>query len=351
MDVKSSGGRLELSLKKLNTLETIRNKGGTMSYEGVKVLVTGGAGFLGSHLVDVLMENGCVVTVFDNLSTGLRKNVVHWIGNSNFVFIEGDCLSRREIREAMRSCELVFHLAANPEVRLGAVDTKIDFEQNVLATYNVLEEIRESKTVKTVLFTSSSTVYGDAEVFPTPEGYGPLMPISLHGASKLACEALITAYCNTFDMRGVICRLANVIGSRSSHGVIWDFIRRLRKNPRRLEILGDGTQTKSYLSADDCVDAFLFGLAHFSKTVEIYNVGSEDQVNVTEIAKIVVEKMNLKDVAFYYAKGVEGGRGWVGDVKTMLLDISKLKRLGWKPKYGSAESVRIAATQILEQLE
>ena len=321
-----------------------------MSYVDVGILVTGGAGFIGSHLVDRLMREGGAVTVLDNLSTGSRDNIAHWIERPNFTFVEGDCLHREDIRKALRNCELVFHLAANPEVRVGAVDTKIDFEQNILATYNVLEEMRESKTAKTIVFTSTSTVYGDAKILPTSEDYGPLEPISLYGASKLACEALISAYCHMFDIRGVIYRLANIVGSRSQHGVIWDFIHKLRKNPNELEILGDDTQTKSYLTVDDCIDAMLFGLEHASDRFEIYNIGSEDQINVTEIAKIVTEEMGLKDVEFRYTGGVVGGRGSIGDVQTMFLDISKLKNLGWKPKCFSAESVRTATDQILKEL-
>jgi len=321
-----------------------------MSCAGVRSLVTGGAGFIGSHLVDSLMKQGGTLTILDNLSTGFKSNIAPWIGHPNFTFMLGDSLNRRDIRRAMKNCELVFHLAANPEVRVGPVNTRIDFEQNILATYNILEGMRKSKTAKTIVFTSTSTVYGDTTILPTPEDYGPLKPISLYGASKLACEALISAYCNTFNMRGVIYRLANIIGSRSRHGVIWDFIHKLTKNPKRLEILGDGTQTKSYLMVDECISAMLFGLEHASERVEIYNIGSEDQISVAEIAKIVVEEMELKDVKFQYTGGVEGGRGWIGDIKTMLLDISKIKKLGWKPKYKSAEAVRMATVQILEEI-
>ncbi|MFQ6065400.1 MAG: NAD-dependent epimerase/dehydratase family protein, partial [Candidatus Bathyarchaeia archaeon] len=309
-----------------------------MSHLDAGILVTGGAGFIGSHLVDSLMRKGGKITLLDNLSTGSMDNVAQWIEHSNFTFIKGDCLNREEIHKAIKDCELVFHLAANPEVRVGAVDTKIDFEQNILATYNVLEEMRKSETAKRILFTSTSTVYGDAKILPTPEEYGPLEPISLYGASKLACEALISGYCHMFNMQGVIYRFANVVGSRSRHGVIWDFIHKLLENPLELEILGDGSQTKSYLMVEDCADALLFGLEQASKEVEIYNIGSEDQTSVKKIAKIVAEEMGLKEVEFRYTGGIRGGRGWIGDVKTMFLDISKIKRLGWKPRHNSAES-------------
>jgi UDP-glucose 4-epimerase len=321
-----------------------------MSCMDVGMLVTGGAGFIGSHLVDSLMRKGGAVTVLDNLSTGSMNNVNEWVKHPDFTFIEGDCLNRKDIRKAMKDCGLVFHLAANPEVRVGAVDTEIDFEQNIVATRNVLEEMRDSETAKRIVFTSTSTIYGDAKILPTLEEYGPLEPISLYGASKLACEALISAYCHAFDMRGVTYRFANIVGSRSRHGVIWDFIHKLVENPLELEILGDGTQTKSYLMVDECVDALLFGLEHASERIEIYNIGSEDQVSVKEIARIVTEEIGLKGVRFHYTGGVRGGRGWIGDVKIMFLDISKMKRLGWTPRFNSAESVRIATDQILREL-
>jgi len=215
-----------------------------LSYASASALVTGGAGFIGSHLVDTLLKNGWAVTVLDNFSTGVLDNIAHWIGHPNFTLVRGDCLNRHVIRKAMENCELVFHFAANREIRAGAMNTKIDFEQNILATYNILEEMRESRTTKTMLFTSTSTVYGDAKILPTPEYYGPLKPISLYGASKLACESLVSAYCHMFGMRAVIYRLANIVGSRGRHGIIWDFIHKLMKNPLELEILGDGTQTK-----------------------------------------------------------------------------------------------------------
>lgn len=321
----------------------------SMDLDG-KVLVTGGAGFIGSHLVDSLMKRGISVVVLDNLSGGSYENLSRWIGDPNFRLLVGDCLKPHDLKKAMEGCSLVFHLAANPEVRIGALNTRIDLEQNIIATYNVLEEMRKSRKAKTIVFTSTSTVYGEATLIPTPEDYGPLKPISLYGASKLACEALISAYCHLFGFRAVVYRFANIVGSRSHHGVIWDFINKLRRNSFELEILGDGRQSKSYLHVSDCVDAFLFGLERATERFEIFNVGSEDRVDVNTIAKIVVEEMGLKDVRFRYRIDVEGGRGWLGDVKFMLLDISRLKRLGWRPKHNSMESVRIAVKEILKEI-
>jgi len=283
-------------------------------------LITGGAGFIGSHLVDRLMESGVNVTVLDNLSAGKLSNISRWLDNSRFKFIMGDMLNPGDVKKSMGNCEIVFHLAANPDVRIGAFNTRIDYEQNILATYNLLEAMRESDC-RSIVFTSTSTVYGEAKKMPTPEDYGPLKPISLYGASKLACEALISGYSHLFGFKSVICRLANIVGSRSGHGVIYDFINKLRSNPKTLEVLGDGTQRKSYLYVDDCVEALLIASEKSREQVEIYNVGSEDTVNVATIARIVIEEMGLSDVEIKYTGGVDGGRGWKGDVKEMLLDI------------------------------
>jgi len=312
------------------------------------ILVTGGAGFIGSHLVDALMKEDSEVCVLDNLSNGSLENVREWLRHSAFRFINGDLLNQTDIKRAVKDCEVVFHLAADPEVRLSSVVPNVHFEQNVMATYNLLEASRKSDTVKLFVFTSSSTVYGDASKIPTPEDYVPLEPISIYGASKLASEALISGYAHTYGFKAVIYRLANIIGPRSRHGVIYDFIMKLKKNPLELEILGDGTQAKSYLYVDDCVDAMLFSLEKSSRQVDVFNLGSEDWIDVKTIARIVTEEMHLTDVAFRFTGGVDGGRGWKGDVKYMLLDINKLKSLGWKPKYNSAQAVRTTAKNILK---
>jgi len=315
------------------------------------VLVTGGAGFIGSHLVDALMMNNASVRVIDNLSNGMLENISQWLRNSSFEFIKGDLLNNEDLERATENCEVIFHLAANPEVRTGSAMPKIHFEQNVIATYRLLEALRRSESLELFVFTSSSTVYGDASEIPTPENYGPLKPISIYGASKLASEALISSFADTYGFRAIICRLANIIGPRSRHGVIYDFIKKLEKNPQELEILGDGTQRKSYLYVDDCISAILTILKKARGKIEIFNIGSEDWIDVKTIAKIVTEEMDLKDVPFHFTGGVDGGRGWKGDVKYMLLSIRKLKSLGWKPKLNSAEAVRKTAREILKMKE
>ena len=325
-----------------------------MSLKLSKVLVTGGAGFIGSHLVDRLMVNGKNVTVFDNLSNGSLKNLERWLGNKRFKFIKGDLKNPNDVEKAVEGIELVFHLAANPEVRVGETDPSIHFQENLIATFNLLEGMRKCASAKSFVFTSTSTVYGEAEVFPTPEDYGPSIPISTYGASKLGCEAIASSYAHTFGLHTLILRVANVVGSRATHGVIIDFIKKLEANPKRLEILGDGTQKKSYLHIEDCVNAILHVTHQFlegGKKVDVYNVGSVDQIEVKKIAGIVAEEMGLRDVEFIFTGGVEGGRGWPGDVKIMYLSIDKLMKTGWKPKYDSEQAVRLAVKAILKRSE
>lgn len=308
-----------------------------------KIIVTGGAGFIGSHIVDRLLLRGDEVTVIDNLSSGKMEFLNENLENPDFKFIRLDLLDPEEVIKAVREADAVFHLAANPDVRLGATDTRVHLEQNIIATYNLLEAMRINK-LRNILFTSTSTVYGEALLIPTPEDYGPLVPISLYGASKLACEALITSYCSTFDMNCWLFRFANIVGPRGTHGIIVDFIDKLRKNSSSLEILGDGKQRKSYLHAYDCVEAILFALENSNEMVNIFNIGSEDTISAEEIGRIVVEEMGLSDVEFNYTGGI---RGWKGDVPRMMLSIDKLRSLGWKPVYNSEKSVRDAARSIL----
>ena len=319
-----------------------------------KVLVTGGAGFVGSHLVDRLMRMGCFVRVVDNLSGGSLGNVKSWFDSQGFEFVRGDLKDLGVAEEAVDGVEVVFHLAANPEVRVAEVDPSIHFHENLLATFNVLEAMRKSGKAKVIVFLSSSTVYGEPDKLPTPEDYGPLLPISTYGASKLGCEALICAYSRTFGLSGLIFRLANVVGGRSTHGVIVDFVRKLEENAKELEILGDGSQSKSYLHVDDCVDAFFLALRDFldeEKKVEIYNVGSLDRVDVRRIAEIACEEIGVNGVKFRFTGGVDGGRGWKGDVKTMLLSVDKMLNLGWRPKLSSEEAVRLCCRELLRSTE
>lgn len=309
-----------------------------------KILVTGGTGFIGSHLVDCLMKKGNRVLVFDNLSSGRMEFIEHHLENPDFSFVKGDLLNAEAIETACKDVDMVYHVAANPDVKLGASDTKVHLDQNILATYNLLEAMRKSNAKK-IAFTSTSTVYGEASIMPTPEDYGPLIPISLYGASKLACEALITSYSHTFDMQAWIFRFANIVGPRSTHGITVDFIKKLKENSHRLEILGDGKQEKSYLHVSECVNSILFAIEKSKEEVNIFNIGSEDTISATEIGKIVVEEMGLSGVEFTYTGG---SRGWKGDVPRMRLGIEKLKTIGWKPEYTSERSVRETARAVLD---
>jgi UDP-glucose 4-epimerase len=307
----------------------------------MKCVVTGGAGFIGSHLVDRLLEQGHDVTVIDDLSGGRLEFIEGHFPDDRFTFIKQDISGDRPLKD-LKGAGIVYHLAANPDVKLGAENTKVHMKQNIIATYNVLEAMRELG-VKNIAFTSTSTVYGEASVVPTPEEYGPLMPISLYGASKLACEALISSYCHTFNMTSRLYRFANIIGDRSTHGVIYDFVMKLKKDPSKLTILGDGRQSKSYLHVSDCVDAMLS--AAESGPVSIYNIGSEDRIDVTGIANIVAKEMGLNGVKFEYTGGT---RGWAGDVPFMGLSIERMKALGWRPRYNSEESVRMCVRSLLD---
>ena len=310
-----------------------------------RILVTGGAGFIGSNLVDLLLEKGNKVIIFDNLSSGKMEFIEHQLENPDLSFVKGDLLDPEAIENACKEVDLVCHVAANPDVKLGVSDTRVHFDQNILATYNLLEAMRKSGSKK-IAFTSTSTVYGEAKVMPTPEDYGPLIPISLYGASKLACEALVTSYSHTFDIQAWIFRFANIVGPRSTHGITVDFIKKLKENPKSLEILGDGKQEKSYLHVSECVNAILFAIEKSKEEVNIFNIGSEDTISATGIGKIVVEEMGLSNVEFTYTGG---SRGWKGDVPKMRLDIEKLKSIGWKPAYTSETSVRETARILLAE--
>lgn len=310
------------------------------------VLVTGGAGFIGSHLVDSLLERGKAVRVFDNMSAGNELYLERWAGNEMFNFIKGDLTKPSEINYILEGCDTIYHLAANPEVRSWLASPDDQFKQNVEATFNLLEDIRKNGGINLLVFTSTSTVYGEATKIPTPETYAPLKPISNYGASKLAAEAMICSYASMYGFQSVIYRMANIVGPRSGHGVIYDFIEKLRKDPLKLEVLGDGTQSKSYLYVEDCIEGMIYGAETTNEDVEILNIGSEDRVTVLEIARIVIEEMGLEGAEIELTGGVDGGRGWKGDVKLMQLDMQRLKTLGWTPKRSSAEAVRETARHL-----
>jgi UDP-glucose 4-epimerase len=305
-------------------------------------VVTGGAGFIGSHLVDALVARGDEVIVIDSLIHGDRQNIAGHLDSGKATLVTKDLLSGGW-QGSLRGAGRVYHLAADPDVRQGSITPDSQVENNILATYRVLEAMREHR-VPGIVFTSTSTVYGDAAVIPTPEDYTPMEPVSVYGACKLACEALISSYCHGFGMQGWIYRFANIIGERSGHGVITDFIKKLEEDPDSLEILGDGRQVKSYLDVKACVQGMLFAADHTAEVVNTYNIGSEDWIDVTRIADIVVRGMGLSDVRYRYTGGE---RGWVGDVPRMQLSVEKIKRLGWQPGINSEKSVESAVRAML----
>ncbi len=311
----------------------------------MKAFVTGGAGFIGSHLVDTLIERGHTVTVYDNLSSGNTQFIQHHLKRPDFTFIKEDLLDLPEIKRALSDHDVVFHLAANPHVRLGETQTDLDLKQGVLATYNVLESMR-LRGMKNIVFSSSSVVYGETTEDTLPETYGPTLPISFYGAAKLGAEGLISAFCGTFDFHAWIYRFANVVGHRSTHGVITDFVEKLQKNPKQLEILGDGKQQKPYLHVLDCVNAILYGFEHAHDNLNLFNISCDTNTTVTRIAQLVVEEMGLKNVAFKYTGGK---RGWKGDVPRFQLDATKINTLGWKAEYSSDEAVRKSIKEVLNK--
>ena len=306
-----------------------------------RYFVTGGAGFIGSHLVERLSNMG-EVTVYDNLSSGKREFIARYLGQGKVRLVEGDLLDLDRLKQAMAGHDAAFHLAANPEAREGITKTDLDLRIGTIATYNVLEAMRVGGVGKLV-FSSSGTVYGETPVRPIDEDYGPMRPISLYGASKLACEGLVSAYSHIFGLQAWIFRFANVVGAPATHGVIYDFVNKLRLDPRELEILGDGTQEKPYLLVDDCVDGILFAFERAKKPLNVFNLGASSSTSVRRIAEMLVEEMGLSGVRFRYTGGE---RGWPGDVAQVRYDVGRVNALGWHAHYSSDEAVRLAIKHI-----
>ena len=312
-------------------------------------LITGGAGFIGSHLADKLVNEGIETKVLDNFATGRKDNLLGCIDKQNFSLFDLDLGKLGNQEDYLENVEVVFHMAADPEVRTGYDNPKNSFEQNIVNTFNLLQRIKHSE-VKKIVFASSSSVYGDAKVLPTNEEYGPLCPISHYGASKLACEAIVSSFCYNYDIDGIILRPANVIGSRGRHGLIWDLVRKLKNDKNRLEVLGDGKQTKSFIHISDMIKGILQSMKKGEDGVEIFNVGSEDGVEIINVAKIVCKNMKLPNIEIFTTGGVENGRGWKGDIKIAHLDISKLKNLGWQPKLSSLEAADVTSQEIIAEV-
>ena len=312
-------------------------------------VITGGAGFIGSYIAEKLVENGTDTKVIDNLVTGKKENLSKCFDQDNFSFLEYDLGNLDGIENHLGDVDILFHFAADPEVRTGYSKPEDSFEQNIVNTFNLLQKIKQSK-IKKIVFASSSSVYGDAKIIPTNEEYGPLSPISHYGASKLACEAMVSSFCHNYNIEGVILRLANVIGLRGRHGLIWDLVHKLKINQDELELLGDGKQTKSFIHISDAIDGIFFSLNNLQDKVEVFNLGSEDSVEIMDVAKIVCKNMGLNEIKINLTGGVDDGRGWKGDIKIAHLDISKLKNLGWQPKLSSLEAADVTSQEIIDEV-
>jgi UDP-glucose 4-epimerase len=314
----------------------------------MKTFVSGGAGFIGSHLVQYLLTDNEVnkVVVFDNFSSGCQSFLPD--GERSRLMVVRDDLKKLEaVKKAMDGCDTVFHLAANPDIAKAASFPDIDFWEGTYLTQNVLEAMRATGA-KSIIYTSGSGVYGENSSTFFREDYGPCIPISTYGASKLAGEALLSAYCHLFDMNGLAFRFANVVGARQTHGVGYDFVRRLRQDPQRLQILGDGKQSKPYIHVEDVLSAIFTAKAASTATFDVYNVATDDYMTVNEIADITVEESGLQRSKVVY-EYTGGDRGWKGDIPVVRFDVSKIKSLGWKAQRSSSSAVRDAIRAMIRE--
>jgi len=300
----------------------------------MKCFVTGGAGFVGSNLVDRLLANGHTVTVYDNFSTGSIKFLTNARVYADLKIIKGDLLDTDLLDKSIVGSDFVFHLAANADVRHGTEHPDKDLKQNTIATYNVLEAMR-TNNVKKIAFSSTGSVYGEAKQFPTPENAEFPIQTSLYGASKLACEGLIQAYCEGFGFQSWIFRFTSILGERYSHGHIVDFYNQLLEHPDHLNVLGDGHQNKSYLYVDDCIDAILLAISKSNDKVNIFNLGTDDWCQVIESISWICTYLHLSPQLIFSG----GERGWVGDSPRILLDTTKIRSLGWTPKVTIQEGI------------
>lgn len=308
----------------------------------MKILVTGGAGFIGSHLCDALLAKGHKVTVVDDFSLGRVENIEHLKDNSDFKYTREDLNNLAAMRFIFREgFDMVYHLAANSDIQKGGKDPNVDLQRTFMTTYNVLQMLKDYG-IKKFFFASTSAIYGETYDVLN-EDYGPLKPVSNYGAGKLASEAFISAFSSTYGIQTWITRFPNVVGERFTHGVIYDFIHKLQKNPEELEVLGNGEQCKPYVYVKDLVEAILYVIDHADEKYNVYMIGSDSRTKVKEIAAMVIEEMGLNAKIRYTG----GDRGWVGDVPEFRYDLTKINKLGWSAPHNSNESVRLAIQKAL----
>ena len=300
----------------------------------MRALVTGGAGFIGSHLVDRLLDGGHEIVAYDNFSTGQERFLEQSVGHPRFRLIRGDVLDRDALAAAATGVDVVFHFAANADVRFGTDHPERDVQQNAIATFNVLEAMR-ARGVRRIVFSSTGSVYGEPTVFPTPEDAPFPMQTSLYGAAKLASEALIQAYCEGYGFQAHIFRFVSILGERYSHGHIFDFYKQLREHPGELRVLGDGHQRKSYLYIQDCLDAVLCAVEHATAKINIFNLGTDDYCQVNDSIAWIAGDLGLAPALSYSG----GERGWTGDSPFIFLDCCRIRSLGWQPQVSIREGV------------
>jgi len=304
--------------------------------------ITGGAGFIGSNLVDRLLAAGHTVTAYDNFSTGQLRFLEAAVQHPAFRLVEGDLMDLPQLTEAIAGHDVVFHLAANADVRFGTQHPRKDLEQNTIATFNVLEAMR-TNGVRRVAFSSTGSIYGEPEIFPTPENAPFPIQTSLYGASKLACEGLLQAYAAGFDFQVYIFRFVSILGERYTHGHVFDFYKKLLADPGRIEVLGNGRQRKSYLYVQDCIDAMLMVMERVHDPVNIYNLGTDEYCTVDDSLDWICEHLGVNPERRYTG----GERGWIGDSPFIFLDTAKVRSLGWQPKL----TIRMGVIRTLEYLQ
>ena len=324
--------------------------GGKTTEDVSRIFISGGAGFIGSHLLRRLLKDAAVerVVVFDNFTSGRRSYIAESIDDHRVEVVEADLKDSSAVKAAMADCNTVFHLAANPDIAKAVTQPDVDFWEGTYLTQNVIEAMRETGA-QNIFYTSGSGVYGDNPSTAFREDHGPCVPISTYGASKLACEALIAAYCHLFGVYGRAFRFANVVGARQTHGVGYDFIRRLKADPTQLRILGNGSQQKSYIHVEDVFEAIFLADRGGAARYDVFNVATDDYITVREIADMAVEVSGLAPGSVQY-EFTGGDRGWKGDVPIVRFDCSKIKALGWRCRRSSAEAMRDAMAAMREEL-